>query len=70
MAKRSYQTTFTFKSQNGAELFRDWLVRNVNDRDYGHPRFLDLRQVVEGWCVEYSADGDLAKGVATGIDLV
>lgn len=69
MAKR-YQTTFTFSKPEAANYFANWLRNNVNDRDYGYPRLVDERQVgPREWCIEYSAESELARGVATGIDL-
>lgn len=69
MAKR-YQTTFTFSKPEAAKCFTNWLISNTNDRDYGHPRYIGERRVGPfEWLVEYSAESDLARGVATGIDL-
>lgn len=28
---RRYQTTYTFSTKNGAEIFKSWLKRNCND---------------------------------------
>jgi hypothetical protein len=70
MAKQRYQTTFTFSDRESADKFAAWLKRNTNDADYGHPKYVDLRAVsATDWCVEYSADNDMPRGVATGLDL-
>jgi len=64
------QTTFTFSTHENAEKFSKWLRDNVMDRDVGSPKFIDMRQVGhEICCVEYSAEGEFARGVATGIDM-
>ena len=67
---KRYQTTFTFKSKDNAERFRSWLNNNRNDQDYCYPLFHNIIQVsTNEHCVEYSAESDFARGVATGIDL-
>ncbi len=70
MKKQRYQTTFTFSSRTHADTFKRWLERNANDGGYGHPKFIDLRDTGSGWCVEYSAESDMPRGVATGLDLI
>ena len=65
-----YQTTFTFRSRENADKFVSWLRRSAHDTDYGQPRYVDSRQIGSTeWFVEYSAESDFARGVATGIDL-
>ncbi len=64
---RKIQTTYTFNTQDAAQVFRTWLKRNENDRDYGYPKFLYIREV-GGWLVEYQCETDFARGVATGIE--
>lgn len=64
-----YQTTYTFNTKEGAEIFHIWLLKNSGDRDYGYPKHIDSRNGIHtGFVVEYSAETDLARGVATGIE--
>jgi hypothetical protein len=73
MAKQ-IQTTFTFTSNQAANLFASWLRKFQGDSDYGCPRFLDKRSVSaqDDWCVEYIYDntkqGHMVVGVAMGIE--
>ena len=70
MAKRT-QTTATLPTDK-AHKFRMWLQRNVNDADYGHPVFVNMREVGgDVFVVEYTADGDceFVRGVIHGIRL-
>lgn len=71
MSKR-VQTTYTFDTVSSATAFKRWLVRNESDRDYGHPKFIDLRDVGSGLCVEYAFDSNnqIPRGVAIGIDQI
>jgi hypothetical protein len=73
MAKQ-IQTTFTFTSNEAANLFCAWLRKFYADSDYGCPRFIDKRSVSmkDDWCVEYIYDntkqGHIVSGVALGIE--
>lgn len=68
MSKR-YQTTFTFTSQANADGFVSWIKSNANDRDYGYPKFVQQRQIGKSeFLVEYIAESDVVRGVATGIE--
>ena len=67
------RTTYTFDCAAQARVFKSWLVINRNDRDYGHPAFINLREVgANCWCVEYEYDTDneFTRGVAHGINAV
>jgi hypothetical protein len=73
MAKQ-IQTTFTFTSEQAANLFSAWLRKFHGDSDYGCPRFIGERAVSlqDDWCVEYIYDntkqGHIVVGVALGIE--
>lgn len=74
MKPQRTQTTFTFTSKQGADLFASWLRKFQADMDYGCPRLIDKRQVSaqDEWCVEYIYDnnrnGFIVIGVAKGIE--
>ena len=43
MKNQRTQTSFAFNSSWRAEKFKSWLIANEGDRDFGYPKFIDLK---------------------------
>lgn len=59
------QMMYKFHTKEAADLFEEWLKKNVADRDYGCVQF----QGRDGNNVGYAAESNFAQGVAIGIDM-
>lgn len=68
MKKGLQAKTASFKSQQNAKIFIDWLLANEADSDYGCPKFVKIREVIFNvWEVDYLSNDKFVQGIATGI---